>query len=181
MKLFLCDKQAEIINLCSDIDGLEVAIGDIFEHPFDAVMTPGNSYAFMGGGFDLAVSNAYGWDVQKSLQETWIKNCEIIPMGGAVGHWTNNNKLIVYAPVANVPMNLNNTWNVYLAMKAGLEYAKSCNIKKVAFPAFGCGSGGLNKLVFKKQLKAAINDYNTMRRFNNWQEAQSYYFDLIEV
>lgn len=179
MKLLLCDRQAEIINLCSDIDGLEVKCGDVFDNHFDALITPGNSYAFMDGGFDLIVSEKYGWSVQKNIRENWIKNCELIPVGGAVGEWVKNSKLLIYAPTMEVPMNINNTWNVYLAMKAGLRYAYTTGIKKVAFPAFCCGCGGINPLLFKKQLQAAINDYKNGREFNSWQEAQAYYFNLI--
>lgn len=181
MELLLCDKQAEVINACGDIKGLKVVVGDIFEHKFDALITPGNSYAFMDDNFDRLVSEKYGWHIQKEFRETWIENCELIPVGGAVGHWINNSKLLIYAPSMTVPMDISNTWNVYLAMKAGLRYAKQYNIKKVAFPAFGCGRGGMSPAIFKKQLQAAINDIDRKVAFNSWQEAQAYYFDLTRL
>lgn len=180
MELLLCDKQAEIINACGDIEGLKVVVGDIFDHTFDTLITPGNSYAFMDGGFDRVVSEKLGWHIQKEFRDTWIENCELILVGQAISKWLNNTRLLIYAPTMIVPMDISNTWNVYLAMKAGLEEAKRNGAKKVGFPAFGCGCGDMSPSIFKKQLQAAINDYDKKVRFNSWQEAQAYYFNLIK-
>lgn len=179
MKLLLCDKNAEVINACSDIEGLKAVVGDVFDHQFDALITPGNSYAFMDGGFDYVVSERLGWHIQEGFRDTWIKNCEFIPVGHTIAHWIDSRKVLIYAPTMMVPMNISNTWNVYLAMKAGLRYARQYEMKKVAFPAFGCGCGGLSPKLFRKQLQAAINDYDRKLRFDSWQDAQAYYFNLL--
>ena len=179
MNLLLCDTQAEIINLCGDIKGLSVNCGNIFEQHFDALITPGNSYAFMDNGFDLLVSQKYGWHIQKKIREGWIKNCELIPVGGAIGEQISDSKMLIYTPTMEVPMTIGHTWNVYLAMKAGLRYAHRSSIKKAVFPIFA--DNNMNPLIFKKQLQAAIDDYEYGKDFNSWQEAQAYYFNLVNV
>jgi len=180
MKLILCDINKEILSLCADVDGLQVDSRDIFDIPFDTIITPGNSYAFMNGGFDLIISQKYGWEVQETLKKTWIENCEMIPVGGAVTYHINDDKRIIYAPTMQVPMNIGGTWNVYLALKAAFRQARNARAKIVVFPVFGCGCGGLSHKLFKKQLQTAINDYDRNVRFNSWQEAQAYYFNLIK-
>lgn len=179
MKILLCDKNEEVINLCSDIKGLETQVGDIFDHHFDALITPGNSFCFMDGNFDRVVSERLGWHIQKQFKETWIENCEQILVGFAVSKWITSSKLLVYAPTMTVPMDISNTWNVYLAIKAGLRDARTHGARKVGMPAFGCGCGNMKPSVYKKQLIAAINDYDRKVRFASWQEAQAYYFELI--
>lgn len=180
MKLLLCDKNEEIVSLCADIEGLEVATGDIFDKYFDALITPGNSYAFMDSGFDLIISQRWGWHIQKDLQETWVENCHMIPVGSAITRHITDNQKLIYAPTMQVPMDISNTWNVYLAMKAGLQQAKNYRSKKAAFPAFGCGCGNMNPKIFKKQLQFAIQDYDRKVKFNSWQEAQAYHFNLLQ-
>ena len=48
---------------------VEIIQGDICQIPCDAVVSPANSFGFMDGGLDHALSERFGWDLQERLQE----------------------------------------------------------------------------------------------------------------
>jgi O-acetyl-ADP-ribose deacetylase (regulator of RNase III) len=48
--------------------GIPVVEGDILEGPCDAVVSPANSFGFMGGGIDLAYRRYFGMDSQSRVQ-----------------------------------------------------------------------------------------------------------------
>jgi hypothetical protein len=52
-----------------DESEVEIVAGDICEVPVDAIVSPANSFGFMDGGLDQALSNRFGWDLQKQLQQ----------------------------------------------------------------------------------------------------------------
>ena len=51
-------------NLAHFIDTIEV----------DCVVSPANSYGLMDGGFDLALSEYFGWNLQERVQEYIVKH-----------------------------------------------------------------------------------------------------------
>jgi O-acetyl-ADP-ribose deacetylase (regulator of RNase III) len=69
-----------------------------------------------------------------------------------------------------LPMTLENTLNAFLAVRATLlliKYGKfddgtpiSDKVKTVAFPGMGTGVGGLNPIIFAKQMRWAIEEVN---------------------
>ena len=43
--------------------------GDITQIECDAMVSPANSFGFMDGGLDYALSERFGWDLEKRLQK----------------------------------------------------------------------------------------------------------------
>jgi len=125
---------------------VEIVNSDITDIPCDALVSPGNSFGFMDGGLDLAISNKYGWGVQAELQrrirqlplhELLVGQAEIIEN-------INLKKLIICAPTMRVPGShqIPESTNAYLAMKAILiTCISNAGIKSVAIPGLCTGTG----------------------------------------
>ena len=54
-------------------ENVEVSNGDLTQAICDAIVSPANSFGFMDGGIDYAISERFGWDLQLELQNK-IKN-----------------------------------------------------------------------------------------------------------
>ena len=60
MHLNLIDTNSEIIDawqkVFADVPQITVRHGSIFDHPADALVSPANSFGYMNGGLDFAIS-----------------------------------------------------------------------------------------------------------------------------
>ena len=71
MKIVLADLQTEVIHawlaVAKEIKCVELYHGSIFDIQCDAIVSPANSFGFMDGGLDMAISQFFGWHVQERL------------------------------------------------------------------------------------------------------------------
>jgi O-acetyl-ADP-ribose deacetylase (regulator of RNase III) len=95
--------------------------GDIFSVLADAVVSPANSFGFMDGGIDLRISEYLGWHVQDRLQQKIEKehHGELL-IGQSIVVPTDHEVFThcICCPTMRVPMDVSNTPNAYLAMRA---------------------------------------------------------------
>lgn len=153
------------------IEAVKVHHGSIFEHPASALVSPANSYGYMNGGIDFAISKTLGWHVEKRLQqqirdkyygELLIGQAEIVETDHA------DFPYLIAAPTMRHPMTIHNTPNVYLAMRALLLLCKygrfpngeliSEQVTSVAVPGLGTGVGQVAPLVCARQMRIAWED-----------------------
>ena len=50
-------------------ENVTILEGDLTEVSCDAIVSPANSFGFMDGGVDYAISMRLGWDLQNDLQD----------------------------------------------------------------------------------------------------------------
>jgi O-acetyl-ADP-ribose deacetylase (regulator of RNase III) len=130
---------------------VEIHSGDICWLQVDAIVSPANSFGFMDGGLDIALSKRFGWDLQKKLQqliaarplgELLVGEALVMPTGDERVSW------LISAPTMRVPMKLRQSVNPYLAMKAilaaAIHHQQSPTISSVAIPGLGTGVGGMS-------------------------------------
>jgi len=135
----------------SDLADVEIIDADICTVDADAIVSPANSFSFMDGGLDYALSERFGWHLQDKLQtlisqrplrELLVGEAVLLPTEDAKTPW------LISAPTMRVPMKLRQSINAYLAMKAILVTAKHSQavpaIRTVAIPGLGTGVGGLS-------------------------------------
>lgn len=175
MHLTLVDTNAEVIaawhQVFADVPQVAVSHGSIFDHPADALVSPANSFGYMNGGLDFAISQHLGWHLEKNLQqlirekyygELLIGQAEILPTGNAQFPY------LIAAPTMRTPMTITRGPNVYQAMKAILvllRYGKmvtgelvSDKIRRIAIPGLGTGIGQVRPLVCARQMRLAWED-----------------------
>ena len=164
MKVILCDNKQPIIDRWKkDFSDTPVKIhtDNIFDLEVDAIVSPANSFGFMDGGFDYALSEFFGWDLQETIKEYIHK----LPMGEllvgqAVAFATGNDQIpnLIGAPTMRVPMNFNipSSVNAYLATKAALLAAKEyVTINSVVITGMCTGVGAMPVDIASKQMRVA--------------------------
>jgi O-acetyl-ADP-ribose deacetylase (regulator of RNase III) len=161
---------------------VEIICGRFEDLPvFDCVITAGNSFGLMDAGMDLAVVRFFGRHVMERIQkrilddylgEQPVGTCVIVPTDHA------SHSFVAHAPTMRVPMNIQGTDHVYLAMWAALiavhhhNRSESRQIQSVACPGLGTGSGGMDPREAALQLCLAYEHRGRVPQFINPSFAQ---------
>lgn len=160
--------------------------GSIFEVECDALVSPANSFGFMDGGLDMAISEFFGWHVQARLQELIrAKHHGELPVGQAEVVATDHSEIpyVIAAPTMRVPRVLGETMHPYLAMRAvGLLALHGSfpdgtpvrdTIRTIAVPGLGTGVGRVPAGVCARQMRAGIEAARGVLPFpTSWAEAK---------
>ncbi len=166
MKIQLIDKNIEMCEEWNkefkDCQDVTILNGDFFSLQTDCVVSPANSFGFMDGGLDAAISLKLGWGVQERLQkiisETGIGE---ILVGQAVLVESGYDEIpfCISAPTMRVPLDISGTLNVYLAAKAIFNLLKNeSRINSVTISGLGTGVGRLPHSICAKQMKRAYDE-----------------------
>jgi len=175
MEIVLADLQQEVLEawhrVGADKRYITTHHGSIFDLECDALVSPANSFGFMDGGIDMAISKFFGWHVQDRLQrviqaqhhgELLVGTAEIV----ATDH--PQIPFVISAPTMRVPMILENSVNIYLAIRATLLLVKfgkfddgsaiGERVRVIGLPGMGTGVGQVLPSVFARQMKRAVED-----------------------
>jgi O-acetyl-ADP-ribose deacetylase (regulator of RNase III) len=153
----------------------------------DAVVSPANSFGFMDGGLDYALSERFGWGLQQRLQQAIARRpLKELLVGEAMVLPTDDPDVpcLISAPTMRVPMHLRQSVNAYLAMKAilaaALGHAGSPPIRRVAIPGLGTGCGRLDVETAAWQMWTAYREVvlNEWRYPEDFGEAQKAHLQL---
>lgn len=169
-----------------DRPDIRIVRRDITTVSCDAVVSPANSFGFMDGGLDAALTERFGSNLQIDLQrrirdlpegELLVGKALVIPTRDSRIPW------LIAAPTMRVPMSFNiaTSINAYLAMKAILIAAKTHpGIGSVAIPGLCTGVGRMPPATASKQMSAAYNEFvlGERRSFGDFGEAQKYQIEL---
>ena len=161
---------------------VQVVCGRFEDLPsFDCVVTAGNSFGLMDAGMDLAVVRFFGRHVMERIQKQILEDflgeqpvgtCIIVPTDQAA------HPFVAHAPTMRVPMNIQSTNHVYLAMWAALTAVHRNNrstnrqIESLACPGLGTGTGGVDPIEASLQLRLAYEHFKRPPQFINPSVAQ---------
>jgi O-acetyl-ADP-ribose deacetylase (regulator of RNase III) len=135
----------------------------------------------MDAGMDLAVVRYFGQHVMESIQnqilaeflgEQPVGTCLIVSTGHAL------HPFVAHAPTMRIPMNIQGTDHVYLALWATLTAIhrhnrhESRKIESIACPGLGTGTGGMDHIEAALQLCLAYEHYLKPPKFINPSVAQ---------
>jgi O-acetyl-ADP-ribose deacetylase (regulator of RNase III) len=175
MKLVMAGVDRDLVRAwektCGNMENVTVHSGSIFEVKCDALVSPANSFGFMDGGLDLAISEFFGWHVQERLQkliQTRHHGELLVGMAEVVETDHPQIPYLISAPTMRVPTILKDSVNVYLATRAVLVLLKFGTlpdgtpvkhiIETVAIPGMGAGVGQVPPDICAHQMKVAIED-----------------------
>ena len=186
MRLILVDRGKEFCDVLRwefrTHPEVQIVCGRFEELPsFDCVVTAGNSFGLMDAGMDLAVVRYFGRHVMERVQrailddflgEQPVGTCVIVPTDHA------SHPFVAHAPTMRVPMNIQGTDHVYLALWSSLIAIHRHNrqeprkIETVACPGLGTGTGGIDALEAATQLRLAYEHCQRPAQFINPTMAQ---------
>jgi len=141
---------------------VEIIYGDLFvelkKDNYDLIITPGNSFGIMDGGFDAEVNEYFNGKIERTL--TKYLKYEELHVGKSVTITDNNNVDVLYAPTMRTPGKLHyGSINVYIAFYEAIKAALNQNYKNVIVPAFGIGFGSMHPKVAAVQMYMALKLY----------------------
>lgn len=155
--------------ICTDITA-EMATGD-----YDAVVSPANSFGFMGGGVDAYYIKYFGEQLQAAVQDTIrMRYHGELPIGRSLTIKMGDKRkpqYFIVAPTMREPENVAATINAYYSFKAILEAIEKNNeiesekadprpIKKVLVPCLATGVGCMPAVRSAWQVKMAYDAFN---------------------
>ena len=164
---------------------VEILHEDITIQNVEAIVSPANSFGFMDGGLDYALSVRFGWDLEKKLQskirelpeqELLVGKALLIETGDDIVPF------LISAPTMRIPTNFGipTSINAYLAMKAILILCKRKKIESVAIPGLCTGVGGMKPLTSAHQMFVAYDEIVMGNRpdFTEFGQAQKYQWNM---
>lgn len=188
MKIQLIDTNPEMVkswkDSFSEIEGISIHEGNLFDFPTQAIVSPANSFGFMDGGLDLLISKRFGWDIQRTLQEKIkARPQKELLIGEALIIETGDKELpfVISAPTMRVPEEINNTVNVLLATRSILAICKKEGINTVSISGLGSGTGRVPHSIVAKQMKEAYNNIilDKWNDYPDWRRAKNHHNELM--
>ena len=155
---------------------------------YDCMVSAANSFGLMDGGVDLAIVNYFGKDLESRVQshildhyngEQPVGSSFIIETQHAAHPW------LAHTPTMRVPMSINGTENVYLAMKAMLQAVAAFNannpasIRRVVCPGLGTATGRVSFEVAAAQMALAYRYFKNPPQQIGWQQAAEISREII--
>ena len=151
MKLYLLDREAKTVETWKTyFDGIEdvEAVCDDLKHFMDThevecVVAHSNSYGLMDEGYDLAISDWFGWDLMNRVQDHILKTYRgEQPAGSSFIIETKVNGIkLIHTPTMRIPSVIKDPMVIYQCMRTCLMTALDNRIKSIVIPAFGGGCG----------------------------------------
>jgi O-acetyl-ADP-ribose deacetylase (regulator of RNase III) len=194
MPIHLIDTNPEVVaaweQVFAGVPQVAVRHASIFDHPADALVSPANSFGYMNGGIDFAISKHLGWHLEKDLQrlirekyygELLVGQADIIATGSPQFPY------LIAAPTMRTPMTITRGPNMYQAMKAILlllRYGRlgtgepvAAKVQSVAIPGLGTGVGQVRPLDCARQMRIAWEDVMLAKHATEagWAELQANY------
>ncbi len=117
---------------------VQFLVGDLTRVETEAIVNPANSEGEMGGGVAAAIKKAGGAVIE---DEAMAK--APVHIGSAIVTTAGKLKCecVIHAPTMKVPVQRTNVENIARATQAALELARECQIKSMAVPGMGTGTG----------------------------------------
>lgn len=170
----------------SSEENVVIVQDDITTVSCDAVVSPANSFGFMDGGLDHALSQRFGSNLQEDLRQKIKELPEgelLVGQAMLIDTGDKDIPFLISAPTMRVPMNFNidTSVNAYLAMKAILIKAKSDDrISTVAIPGLCTGAGGMDTVIASGQMYYAYKEVilGHKMNFSSFGEAQKYHLEI---
>ena len=114
-------------------------------HEVECIVSPANSFGLMDGGYDLAITEWFGDQLQKRVQQVILDHfCGEQPVGTSflIDAGRDGQKLI-HTPTMRVPSEIRDPAVIYQCMRTTLMTAIEHGVKSIVIPLFGGAAGGV--------------------------------------
>ncbi len=186
MKVYLIDsdpKKAEVLSkYFGELPDVTIVNQDfetfITTTPVQCVVSPGNSFGLMDGGYDAAITSWYGKQLMYRVQQ-YIKDNfageQTVGTSFAIDTKIDC-QLLIHTPTMRVPKRLRDASVIYQCMRSTLLEAKKCEVQSILIPAFGAGTGEIEIHTAAVLMKRAYEDYDNVPEKIDWAYANKYGF-----
>lgn len=145
----VCEELYEQFSIFPNVEVYERKFQDVED--YDCLVSPANSFGMMDGGIDKDITEYFGNQLERRVQEHILSNYSgEQPVGTSFIIPTHhpNHPFLAHTPTMQTPQDITGTKNVYYAMKAMLSAVQEYNvshgnpIQTVLCPGMGtlCGN-----------------------------------------
>ena len=143
----------------------------------DAVVSPANAFGIMTGGYDLALTEYFGGELMKKVQEKIINEWHgEQPVGSSISVKIPNLKkecILIHTPTTRIPERIVDKRIPYYCMRSALIEAEKNHVKNIVIPAFGRCTGRLSSDEVAIMMFAAYSQVKNPPKELNWKYAYS--------
>ena len=173
-KLALVDsyfKSGEVETVCDTLQHFVFTHDDV-----ECVVSPANSFGLMDGGYDAAITDCFGGELQKEVQKYILSNYfGEQPVGTSflikIPH---TNKCLIHTPTMRTPEVIRDKLTIYQCMRSTLMCAIKNDIKSIVIPLFGGGCGGVHPQTIAYMMKRAYVQITNPPTELTWEYAISF-------
>lgn len=149
----------------------------IEQHPeIDAVVSPANSYGLMDGGFDKAITDAFGRELAEKVRECILKRfCGEQPVATSLSVPIpgREDMLLIHTPTMRVPSHIVDPMVAYQCMRTSLIEAMRTSREQIVIPAFGGECGLLPFMKIAQLMWEAYRQVSKPPKEITWEYAGS--------
>ncbi len=165
MKVYLLDINKEIVNAFrkefSSFEEVEVVLDD-FQHfmnthkEVQCIVSPANSFGYMSGGYDKAITDYFGKELEQEVQSFINKHLfgEQSVGTSIMVNIPNTDKMLIHTPTMRLPAPIRDPMVIYQCMRSTMMMAINNKIKSIVIPAFGGLTGRVPPEIVAKYMKA---------------------------
>lgn len=187
MKIYIIEKEFDKYKYLplyfGDLDNV-VLVNEDFKYFMEnnnvqCIVSPANSFGLMDGGYDLAITNWYGSQLQERVQEYIIKNFYgEQPVGTSfIVEAGKDDQFLIHTPTMRTPNKIRDEQVVYQCMRSTLITAMQNNISSVLIPLFGGKTGGVRPQIIAKMMRLAYDQLNDVPKKIDWDYAEKIHFN----
>ncbi|MBQ9960831.1 MAG: macro domain-containing protein [Firmicutes bacterium] len=181
MKIFLLDANKKMIeawqeyfNTAKDVEMVHCYFNEFMEtHPeIDAVVSPANSFGLMDGGYDAAITEYFGKELMKRVQETIVEKWRgEQPVGISLTVPIDEKRVLIHTPSMRTPEEIKDPRIIYQCMRTTLIEALNHGAENILIPAFGGRTGKVPYKTIAKMMFLAYEQVQNPPAELNWRYA----------
>ena len=163
-KVYIIDVNPDIVSALKKeflgVEGVEVLEEDFAHfmgtHPdIDCIVSPGNSFGLMDGGYDKAIVDYFGTEIEKAVQKRIDEDyCSEQPVGTSFSlDIPGASYKLIHTPTMRLPSPIKDPLLVYQCERSSLMEALRIEAKSILLPAFGGATGKVKPALLAKGMK----------------------------
>lgn len=152
-------------------------------HPeIDGVVSPGNSFGLMDGGYDKAIIDCFGKELMEAVQKKIIHDWHgeqpvgtsisvIIP--NCIVRVSRREKyvMLIHTPTMRTPERINDPRIIYQCMRTTLIEAEKQEVENIVIPAFGGATGRVAPSKIAQMMYLGYTQYKKCPDELSWEYA----------
>lgn len=181
MKIYLIERDYrkwEFFKIYFEREDVEL-VNDSFENfmkqnKVQCVVSPANAFGLMDGGYDLAITEWYGNQLQERVQQYIIEHFYgEQPVGTSFIIETNkDDQYLIHTPTMRTPQLIEDPRVIYQCMRTTLMEAKKNNIESILIPMFGGSCGGVRPQIVAEMMWKAYKQLQAPPTKIDWEYAE---------
>jgi O-acetyl-ADP-ribose deacetylase (regulator of RNase III) len=180
MKIYIIDESKQKIEIAkqyfknTDIEFVDENFSEFMKREdVECIVSPANSFGLMDGGYDLAITEWFGDQLQERVQKYIIKNYYGEQPTGTSFIIKANDKgqKLIHTPTMQTPRMILDPFIIYQSMRSTLMCAYKNKVKSILIPLFGGGCGRVNTRTIAKMMRLAYDQIHNPPKQLDWNYA----------